>query len=744
MSRRPLPVLLIAALICALNLSACGGKRPAKRSAAPAATELSLPNRAPTPEERKIPKDDASPVPRADPGYLQWLEKQSMLADAGELARIVSGSELPWRTPVTSGQLDILLDAADTWLYVHPSSLLTGGRSAFRELAEESGLDILKQVGIRGIFVAPTSESGSLWHEKNIPDRTDLEDNPISLRFDEHVGNDKEFKQLAGQAEKRHIQLGGDILSPATGVGPDFSLAARALREYPGAYMMVEIPRAHWALLPSTAEPNNLEGQPLTPEQLAMLSKEGLLPPAMARDSLDWTTRGGWAATGEMRCVDGQLRRWVFRYHQRPALPLLSWEDPSGAAQRILSGSIIQQVGILRQALAGVHIDPLFGLDASYTSTQRSLEPAPSALHSLVREIRRYGGWSVQRDPVPVGLNPQLLNAGADFIQDNITSPAAEYALLTGDTAPLRALLTQSLHFDQRRFVRGMADVEGIRFQAVKAAPFPQDALQKIHQILTNQTECPFDGDTLYATGPSLAVLAMRSQQADRPKTGVLDPLGPHLLLTAFRATLPGLFCLSGADLAGALNISSSTTPARAVLGGWSLGSTWTRSATRKGFERATAVYPPPSSQLRQPNSYLSQLSRLNAIRTRYKVALGTLLGPLQADASSVLPLLVHLPNGSHLLTVANFSPKGKRSAVTLPSSLNAATIQDLMDAKNISNSGDRLSLELGPWACRILLVDSSAASKTSGAPLNEEPSAGRAPSASSQSKVEYDPATQR
>jgi hypothetical protein len=321
-----------------------------------------------------------------------------------------------------------------------------------------------------------------------------------------------------------------------------------------------------------------------------------------------------------------------------------------------------------------------------------------------VREIRRYGGWSIQRDPVPVGLNAQLLDAGTDFIQDNITSPAAEYALLTGDTAPLRALLTQSLHFDQRRFARCMPGPEGIRFQALEAAPFPPDALQKLHQILAGQTECPLDGNTLYATGPSLAALAMRSQQAERAQSD-LGPFGPHILLTAFRAVMPGLFWLSGADLTGALNISGKTPPGHAVFGGWSLGSAATRSVTRKGFERAPTVYPPLSSQLREPNSYLAQLRQLNAIRARYKVAQGTLLGPLRADASSVLPLLTRLPDGGHLLAVANFSPQSTSSAISLPASLGTADIQDLVEAKDIARSDERLSLELGPWACRILLI---------------------------------------
>ena len=38
----------------------------------------------------------ANGLPRADPGYLQWLERQSMLGAAPELAAQVSGSERLW------------------------------------------------------------------------------------------------------------------------------------------------------------------------------------------------------------------------------------------------------------------------------------------------------------------------------------------------------------------------------------------------------------------------------------------------------------------------------------------------------------------------------------------------------------------------------------------------------------------------------------------------------------------------
>jgi hypothetical protein len=705
------PVLLLAALLAALCLCACGAKKTVGPSADIHGRKTPGPGAgAAEPRKNREAAEEATAVPRADPGYLQWLEKQSMLNGASGLARIVSGSELLWRGPAGEGRIDILLGAADVWLRVHPHSLLTGGsRSAFQELGDGSVLELLGRGGIRGLFIAPTNESGSVW---NGMDGASAEsgDDAVSLAFSEQAGSDADFERLRRQAEKRGIQLGGDVISPAVGTGPDFQLAVRAVREYPGAYMMVEIPREEWGALPPAESSRTFP--PLRAEHTARLSGVRLLPPALAREAAPWTVPGGWAATGEIRCNDGQLRRWVFRWHKEPTRPMLNWDDPSGAAQRILSGSVIRQVGVLRQALAGVHIEPLIGLDAAYDPTQRSPEPALSTLRALAREIRRYGAWSIQRDLLPPELNAQILDAGPDFMADNISSPAAEYALLTGDVAPLRGLLAQSRHLDHRRLLRSLPGPEGIPLHALKAAPFPPDAVERLERALAGR--CPVKNDILYSTGPSLAgAAAERRPQKNGNAEAAAEA---HLLLTSLRAAMPGLFFVNGSDLAGALNIQG-TSPAHAAMGGWAPNSAAaSRSATRKGFERARTIYPSLRDQIGRPDSYFSRLARLNAMRAETKAARGTMLGPLPAGNDSVFSFASRLPDGSLLLAAANFSPETVPCRINAPDTPLSPSCADLLTNKAFTFTDAQLTLALAPWECRIFrIADAGAAAPHAG-----------------------------
>ena len=47
--------------------------------------------------EQALAAGSAALLPRADPGYLQWLERQSMLGSTQELTGQVSGTDLIWR-----------------------------------------------------------------------------------------------------------------------------------------------------------------------------------------------------------------------------------------------------------------------------------------------------------------------------------------------------------------------------------------------------------------------------------------------------------------------------------------------------------------------------------------------------------------------------------------------------------------------------------------------------------------------
>ena len=68
---------------------------------------------------------------RADPGYIQWLERQSMLGNADDLAAEVSGSERLWGNSGSNDRLPLLLDDPQNfederlpyWTELWPSSI---------------------------------------------------------------------------------------------------------------------------------------------------------------------------------------------------------------------------------------------------------------------------------------------------------------------------------------------------------------------------------------------------------------------------------------------------------------------------------------------------------------------------------------------------------------------------------------------------------------------------------------------
>ncbi|MBG3877491.1 hypothetical protein FVW20_10785, partial [Desulfovibrio oxamicus] len=385
---------------------------------------------APPAKQKSLLLPQGPSVTRADPGYMQWLEKQSLLGTGTELSRVVSGSQLGWRSPSLPPDPDNLLRAADTWLLVHPMALIADGTpSAFAILAQPRAQELLRRTGARGLYVTPSGGAGAIWAYDRSATLTG--DDTIQHGFSEAAGSDDEYLRLRRLTDNSRMLLGTDIIPAATGMGPDFFLAARNVREYPGAYCLVEIPRGLWPDLPASA--SEWQARPLTRVQHDLLSEKGLLPASLSRDLLSWARPGGWAVTGEVRGGDGTLRRWAYRHAGHYDMPVLHWDDPSAAARRILSSSIIQQIGLRGMALTGFRVEPLTGLDplprAAHGDPNHvpALEPAPTAALSLARETRRYGGWAWQRDRLPLPLLARTLHESADVAEDTVTSPAAEH-----------------------------------------------------------------------------------------------------------------------------------------------------------------------------------------------------------------------------------------------------------------------------------------------------------------------------
>ncbi len=678
----------------------------------------------------------SSPISRADPGQLQFLERQTMLRKSQEMAKVVSGSQLAWRTSASVGSPDEMLGYADTWLSVHPLMLLTSGRRpVFDQLGDSSIWAVLREAGIKGLYVAPASGSGSLWaySAKGDPTGEDI----VQYDFSAQAGKESNYRRLMSTVIDHSALLGSDIVPAATGLGPDFFLASRNIRDFPGIYCMVEVPHELWNQLPATS--SEWATVVLSPHQVAALNAKGILPKAMRDEFSPLARRGGWAATGEVRGIDGNLRRWVYRYYGSPGYAVLNWEDPSQAAHRILSGSAVRQVGMLGQALLGLHFEPFQGLEAASKNSSGkfafSIEPALSAAQSMSREIRRYGGWSWLRDDdLPLTAVNEFMRHGTDYVFDSAFSPAAEHALLTGDTTLARFMADEllRLNVDTRRLVHTTPTQDGINyalphlsylaFQSQKgdAEAFKKSILDAMRASVSAQTPLPVQNDILYTTGPGLAAFALKLPPADVPKEQWAAVSKGHSLLIFFKAMQPGALMLSGQDLAGTLPLawqSMVTSPDNWKVSDTSRGTYALTSmandiiVSQQGMPKAKQIYPAPDEQVHKEGSFLRSVGSFLRVRSETGISKGTLIARPATKGQGSIALLTQMPGSdSYLLSVCNFS----RSPVTEHISLgNIPKISSALSrltpvtpaSQGFSASGTGLSVSLGPWEGKAVFI---------------------------------------
>lgn len=705
------PVLLSVFLFCCLGccLAACTSQKHAARPASGATAAQAASNG----------------LPRADPGYLQWLERQSMLGVAPELTAQVSGTERIWRNSSTARRLPVLLGAAPNWFALNPYAVSTG-RPVFRALAGGAGAgfpDALPQAGLNGLFVSPTGERGDIWNKHNQPSPGG--ENVASLRFDPALGSDADFEKLAQRLEPLQIQLGGELPPAATGLGPDFILQARRAARFDGIYAMIAVPRKDWDLLPRL--PDEWECLPLRPEAVAQLARRGLLPDALVRDSLPWATPGGWAATGEVRGADGQIRRWVYRYSGDALRPVLLWQDPSGQARRIFSAAIIRHTGLQQQTLTGLRLEALMGLDvpagaaedaaAAQAARFARLTPGLDALDEAAREVHRYGGWAMQDDVLPPSLTPVVLAGAVDFSRDSITPAAAAYALLSGDAAPLAALLraSQASGVDQSRLARGLHDWRAVDWRPLLDLPQGRELIRKAQRL----AGAPPEAMRLWTTPASLAARALGLKPAEASASAA-DGNGKNaalreacLLLLGWRVGLPGLSFVSPQDLSGALDLPRSTADLPASLGLTPLWGDNPGNVGQSGTPAAPSAFGALEQQWADRQSFLHSMARLLRARRDAGLAEGKLLAVFSGPPGCVA-VLSALPSGGCWLLAANFSAEKRIFPLTLPSGIAARAARDIGGGQDLSSAltrnGHGLELELDGRHSRHVLLDGPAA----------------------------------
>lgn len=661
---------------------------------------------------------------RADPGYLQWLERQSMLGVTPQFTAQVSGTELIWRNSATARRVPLLLGAAPNWLDINPYSV-SAGQPVFQALALPGLPEFLDQAGLSGLFIGPGGERGDIWNKHKQP--TPGGGNVTSLYFDPTLGNEADFETLAQRLDQFQIQLGGELPPAATGLGPDFILQARHASRFDGLYAMIALPQKDWNVLPKV--PDAWECLPLRPQAVAQLIERGLLPRALARDSLEWATPGGWAATGEVRGADGQNRRWVYRYSGDALRPVLLWQDPSGQARRIFSAAIIRHTGLQQQTLAGLRLEALMGLDVPALGDDAQphataghwahLTPGLEALDELGREIHRYGGWAMQDDVLPPSLTPAVLATSVDFTRDTVTSPAAAYALLSGDAAPLAALLRASLAagVDHSRLARGRRDWQAMDWRPLLDLPQGRELMRKARQLAGDGTEngsgaaedASAPGAWRIWTSPcTQATLAARAlgldtAQAVRPEHAVAMREA-CLLLLGWRAGLPGLAFVSPQDLTGALNLPQSPAGLPASMGSVPLWRERAGTGLSQSAPAAPLAFGPLDRQWADERSFARRVARLLQVRRETGLAQGKLLTVLPGPPGC-LAVLSTLPGGGNWLLAANFSGKKQTFSITLPPTVVARSARDALEGQNLPLHGRGLNLDLDARQSRHVLL---------------------------------------
>lgn len=687
-ARLPLLALLAAALVVGLCLAAC-----TKHSG----TATSL--------RREQPAGNASLLPRADPGYLQWLERQSMLGSTQELTGQVSGTDLIWRNSASARRVPLLLTAAPNWFDVNPHSL-GAGQPALRALAQPGVDAFWAQAGFGGLFLAPLGEKGDIWsaHAASaLPDAaSEAGDNVTALRPDPSLGTGEDFSRLTARLDQAQMQMGGELPPSATGLGPDFILQARRASRFDGLYAMMSVPQKDWDILPATA--GEWDCLPLRQTAVAELRKRGVVPDLLRRDTLDWATPGGWAVTGEVRGADGQVRRWVYRYSGNALRPVLLWQDPSGQARRVFSAAVIQHTGLQQQTLAGIRLEALMGLDAQVEGQSGSrtdpsaLVPGLEALESLAGEVHRYGGWAVQDDVLPPSLTKAVLATAVDFSRDSITPAAAGYALLSGDAAPLGALLKASLTagVDHSRLARGLRDRQYVDWRPLLDLPDGQALVRRAQSLAKGAPEAsglPVTQAELAARALGLdAASAVRPEHAQAMESACL-------LLLGWRIGLPGLTFLSPQDLTGALGL-----PQGSGKGASSAGSVplWGATNLPGGQSPATLAFGPLDMQWSRETSFARQIARLLQTRRATGLASGRLVQVVSGPAGCVATLS-SLPGGGYWLLAANFSDRKQHLACPLPAGAQGPA-RDVLNGQSLP-TGRAVEIDLEARQARHILL---------------------------------------
>jgi trehalose synthase len=678
---------------------------------------------------------DTAQAAHAESAYVHWLEERSMLHQAQALARRYSGDPIQWQHPYGVPQPRAASARSSVWFTAYPASTISAspGASVLATLADERLWHAFQTIGIQAIHTSPMKRSGGVSGRAYTPS-IDGNFDRISFDIDPSFGTEGEYQRLVQVARSHGAIVIGDIVPGHTGKGPDFRLAERAYGDYPGLYHMVRIEPADWGLLPAVLAARDSVN--LSPAVVDALQAKGYIVGMLASKIFyrPGVKDSDWSATDVVRGVDGVQRRWVYLHYFKQGQPTLNWLDPTFAAQRLVIGDAVHEIGVLGDGMLRLDANGLLGIERDGSGRVWSEgHPLSNTSNQLIGDmVRKLGGFTFQELALALDDLRAMSSGGADLSYDFVTRPAYEYALLAGDAEFLRLQFQLMRKFDidsgalvhalqnHDELTMGMAHFGGRHAQELFPFRGGQLSGEQLRATVREEMysrliieDAPYNlkfGDGVASTTATIIASALGIKDIAKLTAAEVDKIKRlHLLLAFYNAFQPGVFALSGWDLVGALTLPAAVVRDRLADGDtrWInrgaydlIGADPQATRSAAGMPRAVALYGPLPQQLATPDSFASQLARMLKARADLRLHAARLADTPAVHSKGLLVLVHELPENSGLeVTAINFGPSPVDETVLIRGATLNSTASDVLDtqaqALPIGTNGSlRLSLQ--------------------------------------------------
>ena len=182
---------------------------------------------------------------------------------------------------------------------------------------------------------------------------------------------------------------------------------------------MVRIEPADWGLLPPV--PAGRDSVNLSPATVDALQAKGYIVGRLSSSIFyePGVKDTDWSATDVVRGVDGVQRRWVYLHYFKQGQPTLNWLDPTFAAERLVIGDAVHELGVLGDGMLRLDANGLLGHRARRRAdgSGRKAIPCRCTANQLIADmVRKLGGFTFEELALPFDDMREMSRGGAGSV----------------------------------------------------------------------------------------------------------------------------------------------------------------------------------------------------------------------------------------------------------------------------------------------------------------------------------------